>query len=102
MPFGVQPRKFAVPSACCCRQPARGQGIGLGWSLLTDDLLTRGARVRPLNASLRTRGAYYLVVAENGSGTEIDAFKHWMLEQFPMSVTEPVIDMTTVQNDEFS
>ena len=81
-----------------------GQGIGLGWSLLTDDLLTRGALVRPVNASLRTRGAYYLVVGENGSGPEIDAFQRWMLEQFPMSnpVAEPVVGTVDVQNDEFT
>jgi LysR family transcriptional regulator, glycine cleavage system transcriptional activator len=81
-----------------------GQGIGLGWSLLTDDLLTRGALVRPVNASLRTRGAYYLVVAENRSGPEIQAFQSWILEQFPVSqpVVEQVVGTVEVPNGEFA
>lgn len=81
-----------------------GQGIGLGWSLLTDDLLLRGALVRPVNATMRTRGAYYLVVAENRSGPEIDAFQAWMLEQFPMAqpVADRVAGTLDTRNSEFS
>jgi LysR family glycine cleavage system transcriptional activator len=81
-----------------------GQGIGLGWSLLTDDLLSRGALVRPVNASLRTRGSYYLVISENRSGAEIDAFHGWMLEQFPMSqpAVERVAGPIEAPNGEFT
>ncbi len=59
-----------------------GQGIALGWSLLTDDLLARGALLRPVNAMLRTNGAYYLVVGEKQSRPEIQAFQDWLLVQF--------------------
>ena len=68
-----------------------GQGIGLGWSLLTDDLLNRGALVRPVNASMRTRGSYYLVISENRSGPEIDAFQRWVLEQF-FPLSQPAVE----------
>lgn len=60
-----------------------GQGIALGWSLLTDELLARGTLVRPLPAVLRTEGAYYLVVAEKKRlSPAVRAFEEWVLEQF--------------------
>lgn len=62
-----------------------GQGIALGWSLLTDDLLARGVLLRPVNAFLRTPGAYYLVVADKQSRPEILAFQDWLLRQFPLA-----------------
>ena len=62
-----------------------GQGIALGWSLLTDDLLARGALVRPITATLRTPGAYYLVVADKSPRPEIEAFRSWLLQQFPLA-----------------
>jgi len=64
-----------------------GQGIALGWSLLTDDLLARGVLLRPVNAFLRTPGAYYLVVAEKQARPEIRAFQEWLLRQFPLAET---------------
>ena len=40
--------------------------------------------------SMRTRGSYYLVISENRSGPEIDAFQSWVLEQFPLS--QPAVE----------
>lgn len=65
-----------------------GQGIALGWSLLTDDLLARGTLVRPLSASLRTPQAYYLAIAETNPRPEILIFRDWLLRQFPLLETE--------------
>lgn len=67
-----------------------GQGIALGWSLLTDDMLARGALVRPVTASLRTPGAYYLAIAEKDPVPEVVAFRDWLLRQFPLA--EPAQD----------
>src|SRR5258708_908101 len=40
---------------------SEGQGIALGWGLLTDDLLEKGKLVRPLDATVRTPKGFYLV-----------------------------------------
>ncbi len=67
-----------------------GQGIALGWSLLTDDLLSRGVLIRPIGGMLRTAGAYYLVIAENTRQREgIEVFRGWLLSQFPLARAEP-------------
>lgn len=65
-----------------------GQGIALGWSLLTDDMLARGALVRPVNASLRTPGAYYLAIPEKEPVPGVLAFRDWLLRQFPLADSE--------------
>ena len=65
-----------------------GQGIALGWSLLTDDMLARGVLVRPVNASLRTPGAYYLAIPEKDPAPEVLAFRDWLLRQFPLADPE--------------
>lgn len=60
-----------------------GQGIALGWSLLTDSMLERGVLVRPLPTILRTEGRYYFVMAEKSSRPEVLSFQRWVLSQFP-------------------
>jgi DNA-binding transcriptional LysR family regulator len=61
-----------------------GQGVALGWSLLTDELLESGALVRPLpRAVVNTEGAYYFVASERKSNPEVLAFEEWVLAQFP-------------------
>ncbi|MGE0798688.1 MAG: LysR substrate-binding domain-containing protein [Lautropia sp.] len=60
-----------------------GQGIALGWSLLTDVLLERGALVRALPSVLQTEGSYYFIVAEKSNRPEVIAFQNWVLDQFP-------------------
>jgi DNA-binding transcriptional LysR family regulator len=59
-----------------------GQGIALGWSLLTDDLLAKGRLVRPLDAMVRTTRGFYLVVSDQHAGPEVQAFRDWVLQQF--------------------
>ncbi len=43
----------------------RGQGIGLGWRCLVDDLLEDGTLIRPIDASLRTDRGYYVIKRAN-------------------------------------
>jgi LysR family transcriptional regulator, glycine cleavage system transcriptional activator len=60
-----------------------GQGIALGWSLLTDELLARGALVRPLpSVIVETEGAYYFVANAKKTNSEVLAFEKWVLAQF--------------------
>ena len=66
-----------------------GRGIALGWSLLTDELLARGALVRPLpSVVVRTEGAYYMAASEKKTKPEIMAFEQWVLEQFADSAMQ--------------
>lgn len=62
-----------------------GQGIALGWSLLTDTLLAQGRLVRPLPGAIRTHGSYYVIVAERDVREEVRLFEEWVLSQFPAS-----------------
>jgi len=59
-----------------------GQGLALGWSLLTDDLLEKGKLVRPLDATVRTSKGFYLVTSDQNTGPEVQAFRDWVLTQF--------------------
>ena len=43
----------------------RGQGIGLGWRGLVDDLLADGTLVKPIDLSLRTDRGYYVLKRSN-------------------------------------
>ena len=58
-----------------------GQGIALGYGLLTDDLIARGKLVRPIDAAIRTSRSYYLLLSERTCSQEVIAFRDWMLEQ---------------------
>jgi DNA-binding transcriptional LysR family regulator len=62
-----------------------GQGIALGWTLLTDDLLAQGKLVRPVDAVLRTAKAFYFLAAERRASEEARAFRDWVLGFFPAS-----------------
>jgi LysR family glycine cleavage system transcriptional activator len=59
-----------------------GQGIAIGWSLLTDDLLANRRLVRPLDALLHTGKGYYFVASEQTAKPEIDAFQSWLEQYF--------------------
>ena len=43
----------------------RGQGIGLGWQCLIDDLLEDGYLVKPIDTSLQTDRGYYVIKRAN-------------------------------------
>ncbi len=57
-----------------------GQGVALGWSGLVDHELDRGALVRPLRDSIRTRFGYYAVWPEHqAQSPQARAFIDWIL-----------------------
>jgi putative choline sulfate-utilization transcription factor len=62
-----------------------GQGVAIGWSLLTDDLIASGKLVRPLDAVLHTDKGYYLVTSEREAKPEIGAFRTWLQTYFQPS-----------------
>lgn len=61
-----------------------GQGIALGWAMLTDDLLEKRKLVRPLDATVRTSRGFYLVTSDKNSSEEAQAFSGWVLNQLEM------------------
>lgn len=63
-------------------QAAReGQGIGLGWRCLVDDMLAAGELVRPLPATVRTEFGYHLLTHKNRPlGPDVEAFVSWVVE----------------------
>jgi DNA-binding transcriptional LysR family regulator len=64
-----------------------GQGVALGWSLLTDDLLGCGKLVRPLPNTLRSNRAFYFVLGDGKRSPEALAFRDWLLDQFAAPVS---------------
>jgi DNA-binding transcriptional LysR family regulator len=59
-----------------------GQGVALGYGLLTDDLLARGTLIRPLPASIRTGRSYYFLLSDRKSSDLVVAFRDWLLRHF--------------------
>jgi LysR family glycine cleavage system transcriptional activator len=59
---------------------SEGQGIALGYGLLTDDLLARGTLTRPLDAVIRTSRSYHFLLAESRASRHVIAFRDWLLE----------------------
>lgn len=53
--LGFNNLPLLIQAAC------RGQGIGLGWRGLVDELLEDGTLVKPFNLSLRTDRGYYVI-----------------------------------------
>ena len=59
----------------------RGQGIGLGWQCLIDDLLEDGNLVKPIDASLQTDRGYYVIKRANiRMSLEAKSLLDWVLE----------------------
>lgn len=63
-------------------QAAReGQGIGLGWRYLVDEMLERGDLVRPIPTSVKTEFGYYLLTQqERPLDPDVQAFVDWVFE----------------------
>jgi DNA-binding transcriptional LysR family regulator len=59
-----------------------GQGIALGYGLLTDDLLARGSLIRPVAARIKTTRSYYFLLSHTKSSRHVIAFRDWLLEHF--------------------
>jgi LysR family glycine cleavage system transcriptional activator len=59
-----------------------GQGVGLGWAGLVDRHLKNGMLTRPLDLSLRTGDAFYLVASKvEPLSSSARALRDWMLDQ---------------------
>jgi putative choline sulfate-utilization transcription factor len=62
-----------------------GQGVALGWGLLTDDLLARGQLVRPLaDTLLQADRGFYFVLANGRRSPAALAFRDWLLRHFAL------------------
>lgn len=61
---------------------ALGQGIALGRSSLTSELLKSGRLIEPFNQRIPSSEAFYVVRPTDAiSQSHIDAFSHWLVEQ---------------------
>lgn len=59
-----------------------GAGVALGWRHLVDDFLEAGVLVRPIETSLRSRGAYYLVRPEGSEASaEAGCLVDWIMAE---------------------
>ncbi len=59
-----------------------GQGVALGGARLAEGLLTRGLLVRPIEATLRSDKAFYLLIpAEVPLGPPAALFRDWILRE---------------------
>ncbi len=59
-----------------------GQGVGLGWLGMSDNLLTSGALIRPVRVEVRTGRAFYLVAPKEMRGTRMASeFREWLLKE---------------------
>jgi len=59
-----------------------GQGVALGWRHMVDDFLDQGSLVRPIPATSRPRGAYYLVQPrERALAPEAQTFCDWLVAE---------------------
>ncbi len=76
-------RKFQCNAYPLVIEAARnGQGVALGWRHFVDDDLLSGALVRPVNASLKTHYAYYLVRKHNQpESPQAQAFRSWLITE---------------------
>lgn len=68
----------------------RGAGVGLGWRCLVDEDLASGALVAPLDATVKTRFAYYLLRPFNDALTPVAArFRDWIMAECQSCPAEP-------------
>lgn len=79
IPFKYNSRSLLMQAAC------DGQGITIGWNIVSDDLLTSGRLVRPIDVSIVTKGSYFFVVAEGEMREEAKAFQDWLFDCFRQS-----------------
>jgi DNA-binding transcriptional LysR family regulator len=73
-----------------------GQGVALGWNLLTDDLIEKGRLVRPLDATMRTPRNFYFVMRDSKRTAEAAAFRDWLLGYFSPSAERPALRATAI------
>lgn len=59
-----------------------GQGIALGWRHMVEDPLASGSLVRPVDASLKAGGSYYVLLPERHlRNTESMVLRDWILRE---------------------
>jgi putative choline sulfate-utilization transcription factor len=59
-----------------------GQGIAMGWRHLVDDLLSTGALIRPIEASVHTKRGFYLVhPSDSLLSDEARTFCEWIINE---------------------
>ena len=59
-----------------------GQGVGLGWLGMSDNLLASGALIRPTDVEVRTGRAFYHGAPKEMRGTRIASeFRDWLLNE---------------------
>ena len=74
----------------------RGQGIGLGWRCLVDDLLEDGQLVEPIDASLRTDRGYYVIKRANiRMSLEAKSLFDWVLQMSEADDRKKITDSLT-------
>jgi LysR family glycine cleavage system transcriptional activator len=62
------------------------QGVALGWNYLVDELLDSGKLVRPIDLSLTTSFAYYLIINERYcEEPSVVQFRQWLMATFAAS-----------------
>lgn len=68
-----------------------GQGIALGWNLLTDDLIREGRLVRPIDAAMPSAKGYYFLMTEAKCSDRVLAFRDWVLGCFEQASPAPAL-----------
>ena len=81
--LAAEHRKFQCNSYPLVIEAARnGQGVALGWRQFVDDDLLAGRLTRPIDASLKTHYAYYLVRRYNEpESPQARAFRSWLITE---------------------
>jgi DNA-binding transcriptional LysR family regulator len=59
-----------------------GQGVALGWTLLADDLLEKGAIIRAVDATFKTDQNYYFLLNKENESEALLLFRDWILSHF--------------------
>ena len=68
----------------------RGQGVGLGWGSLVDDLLDDGTLVKPLDLSIKTGRGYYVISRANvRMSPETQVLFDWVIRMGESEADEP-------------
>lgn len=70
---------LVIQAAC------EGQGVALGWTLLTDDLLKTNQLVRPIDASLKISKSFFFVERQDKATPLTRLFKDWIIQNMDAS-----------------
>ncbi|WP_170984535.1 LysR substrate-binding domain-containing protein [Rhodoligotrophos defluvii] len=65
---------LVIQAAC------EGQGVALGWTLLTDDLIASGRLVKPVDVFVKIPKSFFFVERQDKVTTHTKLFKDWILQ----------------------